>query len=197
MGSPVWFRPRAVIVGTALVVSLIGAVIWSNVVAGDRPDVDDEVTLDEPGEYLQPGAATNPTIEREGLPEVPLRDVRGVPVDLATDGPMVVNVWFSTCPPCARELVEFADVERELGDRVRFVGVNPMDDPDEMLEFAAARDVDYELLVDDDGEFVDELGIVAFPVTLLVDPDGSIVAQEGTLTGRELRALIEQQWGIR
>ena len=58
---------------------------------------------------------------------------------------MVVNLWYSTCPPCARELTYFAAVEAELGDDVRFVGVNPLDDVDEMQQFAADRGVDYEL----------------------------------------------------
>ena len=39
---------------------------------------------------------------------------------------MVVNLWYSTCPPCARELADFAAVEAEVGDDVRFVGVNPL-----------------------------------------------------------------------
>ena len=34
---------------------------------------------------------------------------------------MVVNVWYSTCPPCARELADFAAVHAEIGDEVRFV----------------------------------------------------------------------------
>ena len=28
--------------------------------------------------------------------------------------PLVVNLWYSTCPPCKRELGEFASVHRDL-----------------------------------------------------------------------------------
>ena len=180
-----------------MVASLIGAVVWRNVVADDRTAVDDEVTLIEPGEYVEPGTATNPPIDRQALPDVVLTDAAGIVFDPAADErPMVVNVWFSTCPPCARELVEFGELDRELGDQVRFVGVNPSDDADRMTEFAAARDVDYELYLDADGAFTDELGIVAFPVTLFVAPDGTIVEQAGALTGRELRERLAEHWGI-
>ena len=181
----------------AVVASLIGAVVWRNVVADDGRAVDDEVTLVEPGEYVEPGTATNPPIDRQALPEVALRDAAGVVFDPAVDDrPMVLNVWVSTCPPCARELVEFTELDRELGDPVRFVGVNPSDDAERMTEFAAARDVDYELFLDDDGAFTDELGIVAFPVTLLVAPDGTIVDEMGAVTGRELRQHLVDRWGV-
>ena len=40
---------------------------------------------------------------------------------------MVVNLWQSTCPPCARELPAFAAVDDEYGDRVRFVGIDDLD----------------------------------------------------------------------
>ena len=60
---------------------------------------------------------------------------------------MVVNLWYSNCPPCARELTYFAAVEADVGDDIRFVGVNPLDDVDEMRRFAAERGVDYELLM--------------------------------------------------
>lgn len=183
--------------GLALVVSAVGAIVWSNVVADDPADADDEVTLDEPGEYVEPGVATNPENAGATLPDVTLTDADGATFTLSPDDrPMVVNVWFSTCPPCARELVEFGEVERDLGDEVRFVGVNPSDSVDTMTEFAATREADYEHYRDADGAFVDELGIASFPVTLLVDADGVIVAQEGALTGRELRELLAERWGI-
>ena len=54
---------------------------------------------------------------------------------------MVVNLWYSTCPPCARELADFAAVDAEVGDDVRFVGVNPYDTATTMTRFAADRGV--------------------------------------------------------
>lgn len=186
-----------VVLGLALVVSAVGAVVWSNIVAGDGPAADDAVTLDEPGEYVEPGVATNPPVAGATLPDVALTDVDGATVVLVPDDrPLVVNVWFSTCPPCARELVEFGEVERELGTKVRFVGVNPSDTVDTMIEFAATRGADYEHYRDPAGAFIDRLGVVAFPVTLLIDPDGTILEQRGALSGPELRALLADRWGI-
>ena len=83
--------------------------------------------LDEPGEYVEPGPSTNPPLPTDRLPGVELLDADGEPCGCVPDGrPMVVNLWYSTCPPCARELADFAAVDAEVGDEVRFVGVNPL-----------------------------------------------------------------------
>jgi peroxiredoxin len=179
-----WLR-APVLVLLALAVVGAGAVVWSRTIADDG---DELVRLDEPGEYADP-AMSNPPNDGVSLPDVELITVDGASMVLRADGrPMVVNLWYSTCPPCARELTYFAAVESDLGEDVRFVGVNPLDDVDEMQEFAAERGVDYELLLDDDGTLGEALGVVQYPVTLFVSVDGEIVAQTGPLNEAELRS---------
>jgi peroxiredoxin len=179
-----WLR-APVLVLLALAVVGVGAFVWSRTVAVDG---DELVRLDEPGEYADP-AASNPPNDGAPLPDVELTTVDAASTVLRAGGrPMVVNLWYSTCPPCARELTYFAAVESDLGDDVRFVGVNPLDDVDEMQQFAAERGVDYELLLDNDGTLGDALGVVQYPVTLFVSADGDIVAQTGPLNEAELRS---------
>ena len=109
---------------------------------------------------------------------------------------MVVNLWYSTCPPCARELVDFAAVHEQLGDAVRFVGVNPLDSAAEMERFAADRGVDYELLRDPESALADQVGAVAYPVTLFVGRDGFLLERTGTLDADELRQRIADYWAV-
>jgi peroxiredoxin len=173
----------------ALAVVGVGAFVWSRTIADDG---DELVRLDEPGEYADP-AASNPPNDGAILPDVELATVDGASTLLRADGrPMVVNLWYSTCPPCARELTYFAAVESDLGDDVRFVGVNPLDDVDEMQQFAAERGVDYELLLDTDGTLGDSLRVIQYPVTLFVSANGEIVAQTGPLNEAELRSHITE-----
>ena len=122
-------RFHAQLIVLAAVVAVGAAVlIWSATIADDGDDV---IQLDEPGEYVDP-AVSNPPNSGEQLPDVELTDVDGSAVRLVTDGrPMVVNLWYSNCPPCARELTYFAAVESDVGDDIRFVGVNPLDDADD------------------------------------------------------------------
>lgn len=181
----------------AVVVSFVGAVVWSRTMADDGPAVDDDVVMDEPGEYVEPSSRTNPPLAADGLPDVALEAVDGERVRLRSDGrPMVVNLWYSTCPPCARELADLAAVHADVGAAVRFVGVNPYDSVATMQRFAADRGVSYELLRDPDFEFADELGVAGFPVTLFVDADGDVVGQHGTIDDGELREQIARLWGV-
>lgn len=184
--------------GIAAVLAAVGAVVWSRTIADEGDErADDDVVMDEPGEFVEPGSPTNPPRRADRLPDVELETSAGTTVTLESDGrPMVVNLWYSTCAPCARELGDFAEVHAEIGDHVRFVGVNPLDTPDAMQRFAADRDVTYELLRDVEAGFTNELGVVGFPVTLFVGSDGVIVDETGPIDDGELRELIAEHWGL-
>lgn len=175
----------------AAVVSVLGGT-WLEAALDDEPD--GEVVLDEPGIYQQPLDEVNDDVAGDPVPDVVLAAVDGSDVRLTSDlsRPMVVNLWFSNCPPCQRELQDFAEVHGEVGDRVRFVGVDPFDTVETMLRFADARGVEYELLRDPERTFTNEIGVVAFPVTLFVDTDGRIVRQTGEIDADELRDAIDE-----
>jgi peroxiredoxin len=104
--------------------------------------------------------------------------------------PLVVNFWYSACPPCANELKYFAAVHEQFGDRVRFVGVNAIDTVEEMTEFAAERGVAYELFQDPLAELQAGLRLTSFPTTLFVATDGSIVERTGVLDESGLEAEV-------
>jgi peroxiredoxin len=198
VGSPARLRAQLSVLLAVAVLALIGALVWNRLADDDGASSGDEVRLDTPGEYMEPGGPTNPPLPTDELPDVELVAADGSAVRLPDgDGrPMVVNLWYSTCPPCARELADFADVESEVGDQVRFVGINPYDTAATMERFAADRGVRYELLRDPEFAFADELHLVAYPVTLFVDADGRILERTGAIDDGELRAEIAEQFGI-
>jgi len=181
-----------------VIAALVGVVIGLGVVGGvlaltrDDDDVDGTFVLDQPGVYSEPVT----TLDQSGkpLPDVQLSDADGQPVALESfvGKPLVINIWYSTCFPCARELRDFADVSRELGDAVQFVGVDPVDDAAKMQEFADARGVEYPLLMDSDGQLVTKADVAAFPTTLFVSPDGEIVHQTNAIGAGDLRQAIDE-----
>lgn len=143
----------------------------------------------------EPGPASGVAVSGTQFPSVEVRTLSGDTIDTAEllGQPLVVNVWFSTCPPCRRELPAFAAVHAEFGDVVRFVGLNPYDDASIAADFAEAYGVRYEHYLDPNGEFLAAAGVVVFPSTLFVAPDGTVAALRlGEISQATLTALVER-----
>lgn len=179
-------------IALAIVVSIAGGYALSRSDSrggpgnGASPPVD--VLLDNPGVEQIPAIRPNAEVEGDALAIVDVVDNDGATVSTADllGQPLIINYWYSTCVPCKRELPAFAAVHAELGDRIRFVGMNPFDTPETNESFARERGVHYELLRDPDGAFTDAVGIANAPVTLFVATDGTIVRQTAELNEAQL-----------
>jgi len=184
-------RPRLLIGSLVAAVALIAVVtlVWSG--QDDDPDVDARLDGQGSVETFPADGLGNDVVEGEPFPDVVLidRDDNEVPSSALVGEPLVVNLWFSSCPPCAQELPEFAEVDAE-NDDVRFVGVNTIDSVEVMERFAGERGVTYDQFRDEFAEFTDAVGAVAFPLTLFVTSDGTIVDQTGVLDADGLRERI-------
>lgn len=161
---------------------------------GSSSDGVESVLLDEPGEYQEPGIAVNQPVRGNLLETAVVRSSDGSEFDVAEllGRPMVVNFWFSACPPCKREMPAIEEAHVRFGDSVSFVGVNPVDSEKRMVDFAADMGVTYTLLSDPDSELMVANGIAAFPTTLFVDANGVVVEQiSGEVTLDMLSQAIE------
>jgi thiol-disulfide isomerase/thioredoxin len=145
------------------------------------------------------GIPTAPEIEGDTLPDVTVTTLDGEEASLRdlAGTPMVVNMWFSTCVPCKKELPDFAEVDAELGDAVRFVGLNLQDTPQRAEQFARDAGVEYEIVLDPEQQSALALDVAVFPSTLFVDPSGRIVdLHQGALSADELRAQIAESLAV-
>ena len=186
-------RPLIAVLAVTLIVSALAGFVLSR---GDQTDetAGDAVQLDTPGMFDDQGAIpTAPDVEGLRLPDVSVQTLEGGDVSLGelTGQPLVINLWYSSCVPCKKELPDFAAVHRDIGDEVRFVGLNLQDGADRAERFAREAGVGYEILLDPDQQTSVALDIAIFPTTLFVDGSGRIVElHQGPLTADELRALI-------
>jgi peroxiredoxin len=160
-------RTLAICLLVAVIAALLAGVIASAVI--DDGDDGSGAASDEVGEGTLSTA--------EEAPDVPLERFDGTPVSLADyrGQPLVVNFWGSWCQPCVKEMPDFQRVHESLGDDVAFLGVNVNDDPEDALRMADQTGVTYDLAVDAEGALIRELGVVNFPTTVLILPDGTIV----------------------
>jgi len=186
-------RPLIAVLAVTLIVSALAGFALSR---GDQTDdtASDAVQLDTPGTFDEPGAIpTAPEVVGLRLPDVTVRTLDGSDVSLGalTGQPLVINLWYSSCVPCKKELPDFAAVHRDIGDEVRFVGLNLQDGADRAERFAREAGVGYEILLDPEQQTSVALDIAIFPTTLFVDASGHIVeVHQGALTADELRTLI-------
>ena len=141
------------------------------------------------------GIATNTLLLGSQLPAIKLETVEGQEVSTQSllNKPLLINVWYSTCEPCRRELPALANADMQYRNLVRFVGVNIKDSATVAREFAAQYGVEFELLLDKNGLFISQLGIATAPVTLAIDQQGVIVGQKaGEISASELDELVKE-----
>lgn len=189
-GAPRRRRHRIVVAVTAAATAAVAALAVVVAVALGQSD-DDVIRLSRETTMTAGGRAVGSPIA-----DVELTDSAGRTVQSATlvGQPLVINFWYSSCPPCERELPAFATVERELRQRIRFVGINPLDSAAEAARFAARAGVEFETLFDRAGNLSTALSVVGFPTTVLVDETGVVVFQHtGELDAAALRAAIDTE----
>jgi len=113
---------------------------------------------------------TDPT----ALPEFTLADFRHALGELRGT-PVVVNVWASWCGPCREEAPLLAAAHRTYGDRVRFIGVDILDQRASARDFMTEFGWTYPSVYDPTGAIRDGLGLLGQPVTLFYDAAGELV----------------------
>jgi peroxiredoxin len=188
-------RPRLLAASIAVAVLVVVAFTWQQSTDSSDGDEAFDAVLDDSQTVVTFPAdgLTNGDVQGDRFPVAMLVDRDGNEISTAelVGEPLVVNLWYSACAPCAKELPAFAEVDSEVDD-VRFVGVNTVDSVAEMERFAGERGVTYELLRDQFADLTDGIEAVAFPITLFVTSDGTIVEQTGALDADELRAKIAE-----
>lgn len=127
-------------------------------------------------EGRNPAAPSLTLAKLDGSGQTSLEDYKGQVV--------VLNYWASWCKPCREEapaLQQFHEGIKDIGGTV--VGVDVKDVTSDAQAFIDEYGLDYPMLRDPDGASQREFGIEAYPETIVIDPQGRIVAlQRGPVT---------------
>jgi cytochrome c biogenesis protein CcmG, thiol:disulfide interchange protein DsbE len=104
----------------------------------------------------------------------------------------VVNLWASWCVPCREETPMLDRVARRYQARVRFLGVNTKDGPEQAAGFLREVTTSYPHVVDEEGALLAWLRIPGLPVTVVLDADGRISGRKiGEIEENELVTIID------
>lgn len=111
--------------------------------------------------------------------------------------PTIVNFWATWCTFCIEEMPDLELAHQELGDAVRFVGIDRQDNTQKALELAAETGVTYLLLESKDGTYFERIRGRGMPTTLFVDGEGTIRHRHaGPITADEVLELAEEKLGV-
>lgn len=126
-------------------------------------------------------AGCDPAPKAEGLADLGfiLKNPDGESVRLSDyrGRPLIVNFWFTTCPPCRQETPVFIKLVEKYKDKgFTVLGISVSDTPEQIKAFAAEFGINYPLFVAADRDDVMEAyrAIMAYPVSWFVKPDGTV-----------------------
>jgi cytochrome c biogenesis protein CcmG, thiol:disulfide interchange protein DsbE len=169
--------PIAVVCAVLALVVLLAYGLASN-----EPDRNVEGALAS-GKREPAPALTLPKLSGDG--QVALADYRGKVV--------VLNYWASWCDPCRRESPLLERWHQRIAARGgAVVGVDVKDIDGDARAFIDEYGLSYPQLRDKAGDTLDELGIIGFPETFVIDRRGHIAAvRRGPVTDEFMREAVE------
>jgi cytochrome c biogenesis protein CcmG/thiol:disulfide interchange protein DsbE len=128
----------------------------------------------------------------ESMPEFGFATCTGEELTTASleDKPLLINFWATWCPPCVRELPNFAELHEKFGDEVNILGVSVDQHPEFVKKFLDKNELPYMLAWDSEGIAAD-LGFRSIPVTVAVDADGNVASvHQGYASADDLAELV-------
>jgi cytochrome c biogenesis protein CcmG, thiol:disulfide interchange protein DsbE len=106
--------------------------------------------------------------------------------------PVVLNFWASWCGPCKQEAPILAAAEKEWGaEGVVFLGVDSEDQTEAAQAFEDEYGIGYDSVFDPQGRLELRYGVLGFPETFFIRPDGTILTKYvGPIDRASLEAYV-------
>lgn len=87
----------------------------------------------------------------------------------------VVNFWASWCGPCVEEIPALNRLREYMKDRpFELISINYAEKPQQIREFLNTVQVDFPVLLDEDGSYSAQWNVLVFPATFVIATDGHI-----------------------
>ncbi|MCL6455031.1 MAG: TlpA family protein disulfide reductase [Alicyclobacillus sp.] len=114
------------------------------------------------------------------------------------DKPILLNAFASWCEPCQQETPDLVQMASKYAGKIQFVGVNMTQDDStaDADSFVKKFGIKYPVLLDPNGDFMNEYNISGFPTTFLLSSKGKVISVHlGALTEQQLQVMITQALG--
>ncbi len=163
-------------VALCVAIALVGAIMAGLVASVVVDDEGTEVTAEGQTATLLPRGEIDPD-ELAAAELLAVDDTETNLGELIGAKPAVVNLWSQTCAPCLEEMPWFEQASRD-NPEVAFLGVNELDRLDKAQAMATKTGITYPWVRDPVGDFANAARSTGLPHTLLVAPDGAVLASK-------------------
>jgi thiol-disulfide isomerase/thioredoxin len=145
--------------------------------------------------HSQGADPTGPIAIDSPMPAMTGRSLSGTP--MTSEGyrgrVTVINAWASWCGPCRHDEPILSGLAHRYGSRVRFVGIDHLDDRAQAVHFADEFGVHYPSFYDPSGRFAGLFRYPYIPVVYVVDASGTMRWELlGQIDRSEVTTAIEQ-----
>lgn len=87
----------------------------------------------------------------------------------------VVNFWATWCPPCVQEIPSLNRLKIKMsGLPFELISINYAEDTKAILDFMKEVNVEFPVLLDQEGKFAKKWNVITFPSTFVIDTEGKI-----------------------
>jgi len=131
--------------------------------------------------------------------DLPLLQHNGeVRLGMLAGRPIVINFWASSCGICKEETPAIAKVSHEVGDQVRFLGVDTLDQRGAAIRFAARYNLRFPMAYDSSGIVAARYRVPGLPVTFFISETATRIlgVNVGALTAQSLLRILRKLYGI-
>ena len=106
--------------------------------------------------------------------------------------PLFLNFWASWCPPCVGEMPHIQSMYERYGDQMNFAAVTIDDVESDATDYLADAGLTLPTYAGDVNDIAMAYGIEAIPLSLIVSPDGEIIAEHlGGMSAGEMERFIK------
>lgn len=103
---------------------------------------------------------------------------------------VLLNFWGTFCPPCKDEMPAMQkQYEQSKREDIEFLAVNLAESPITVQNFISQYNVTFPILLDDKEEIRKRYGVINYPTTFFIGPDGRIASVK---VGQMTEEFLEQ-----